>query len=184
MERRAAYRDSLYRLAQIGDTHGMQLVRIAESAGGNRYDAQAVEFTADGTTALAEQRTFQVTNLAEDPASGGALSAGAETVALDVEGRWVVFLQQAQVGAGCFPAKVLSAMGGATYSVIEQSITSEDEFQNAAGATAVSAKNLAESTLGSGTAVDVGTIVLVAMLGSGATAKYVFDHPVYAKYLD
>jgi len=48
------------------------------------------------------------------------------------------------------------------------------------------AHNLAELTLGCGAAVDDGAIVVVSRLtdsGTPSTERYVFDHPVYAKYL-
>lgn len=185
MKSRIPYQDALYRLAQIGDTHGMQLVRIVEPAGGNCYQVQAIEFAAGGATQIADDRVFEVVNLSEPSGDDGGVPAGTEAVALDVEGRWVTFVRPAV--SASFPAKVLSALGGATYSVLEQQITSSGDFVDKAGAAAVGARNLAELSLGSGAAVDAGAIVLVAAMisdGSPPTVKYVFDHPAYAKYLD
>ena len=50
-----------------------------------------------------------------------------------------------------------------------------------------SAKNLAELSLGTGAAVDTGSVVLVAAVldqASPPNMRYTFDHPAYAKYLD
>ena len=90
-------------------------------------------------------------------------------------------------GTGGFPAKVVSADGSATYTMREQTLTAQGDFIDKAGTQNLSARNLAELSLGPGAAVDTGTIGLVTILLDTATPPnihYVFDHPAYAKYLD
>jgi hypothetical protein len=189
MSRTIPFRDSLYRLGQVGHAWGVQLVRIVELVADNRYTAMPVEFAPDGSTQQAEATTLTVTNLAEPADQPGEVPADTEAVALDVEGRWIVFLKPQQDGGGStiFPAKVVESLGNAAYSVLEQVCTGTGSFANKSGAQAVTAHNLAELSLGPGAAVDDGTIVLVSVLtdtGQPPTARYVFDHPAYAKYLD
>ncbi len=180
-----AFRDALYKLAQVGERVGVQLVRVVARESGNRYTARPVEFAADGATQFAEEATLTITNLAEPADVDGMLPAGAEVVAVDVEGRWVALLRPP---AGTrFPAKVISADGDATYTVREQSIAADGSFADATGFVDVSARNLAELDLGPGAAVDVGTIVVAFShydTGDPPTLRYFFDHPPYAKYLD
>ena len=86
-----------------------------------------------------------------------------------------------------FPAKVTAALGDEKYTVIEQIIDGDGNFANKPGASGVTARNLAELSLGPGGAVPTGTIVQVtAMVDTGdpPTMRYIFDHPTYAKYLD
>ena len=88
-------------------------------------------------------------------------------------------------GASVFPAKVVAAVSGAAYTVREQSCTGAGTFADKSGTSNVTAYNLAELSLGPGGAVAVGTIVLAtAITDTGNTTRYIFDHPVYAKYLD
>jgi hypothetical protein len=87
--------------------------------------------------------------------------------------------------SGGFVAKVISSVGGARYTVREQAFVSGG-YHDKSGASDVSADNLAELTLGSGAAVDAGTFVLVTGIPDGdnpSALHYVFDHPLYAKYL-
>jgi hypothetical protein len=183
------FHDSLYRLAQIGDTTGVRLVRILSVVSGNRYTARAVEFGQGGATQFAEEGTMTVTNLAEPADQTGQVPADTDAVAIDVEGRWVVFLRQAAEtgnGSPLFVAKVIDSLGGSAYTIREQVATGQGTFANKPGAAEVTACNLGELTLGPGAAVEDGAIVLVMLLwqeGNPPTARYVFDHPAYAKYL-
>ncbi len=185
MATRIPYHDGLYRLAQVGMPTGLQLLRIGDVQEGNRYSAQAIEFDDDGETQPAEDVTITVTNLAEPADVTGQIPNGTDATALDVEGRWIVFLRREDTAS--FPAKVVSSQGSATYTMREQAITTQGSFINKPGTTDFSARNLAELSLGPGAAVDDGTIVLiVAMLDNDSPPNlhYLFDHPAYAKYLD
>lgn len=177
--------DSLYRLAQIGTSLGVQLVRLIRCEAHNRYAAVPVEFDADGATQPADDAELTVLNLAEPADAAGTLPAGTDAVAIDVEGRWVAFVRPAAQGASSLPARITASLGGAAYTVLPQVCADQANFQPQPGAAAVTAVNLAELSLGSGAAVDVGTLVLLTSLTDsvGAT-RYVFDHPAYAKYLD
>ena len=53
MTRAIPFHDSLYRLAQVGDAMGVQLVRITELLADNRYTAVPVEFAEVMARALA-----------------------------------------------------------------------------------------------------------------------------------
>ena len=173
------FRDSLYRLSHVGTTTGVQLVRTVSLQGGNRYEARPVEFDAEGNTVTAGDETLTVVNLAEPADEDGSLPADLDAVAIDVEGRWVVFVRPASSGA--IPGKVVASLGGSAYTVREQSPAEPMGFCDKPGSREIEASNLAEMSLGPGAAVDVGTIVLVTAIGAG---RYVFDHPVYAKYLE
>ncbi len=179
------YTDRLQWLAQAGGVRGVQLVRIGEVDSGNCYQARPAEFDSSGELATIDGSTLTVTNIAETPDSAGQVPAGSHACAVDVEGRWIVHLSPPSTSV--FPAKVISADGGATYTVREQQISGTDTLSDAAGAVDVPARNLSELTLGPGGAVDVGAIVLVCPrpdAASPATLRYLFDHPVYARYLD
>jgi hypothetical protein len=92
-----------------------------------------------------------------------------------------------QAGSSTFPAKVAAAVSGAAYTVREQSCTGAGIFADKSGAQLVTAHNLAELSLGPGGAVPTSSIVLILSIsdtGNPPTTRYVFDHPVYAKYLD
>ncbi len=175
-------------LIQAGAAHGACLVRLTGLAAANCYTAHRVEFRDDGSTQPADDETITVTNLAEPADAPGALTAGVEAVAIDAEGRWVIFVRLggASGATAQFPAKVISAQGGAVYTVREQAISVAGTFGDAAGAVEVSACNLAELSLGLGAAVPADTIVLVIAIedtSTPPTLRYVFDHPAYAKYL-
>ena len=149
----------------------------------NRYKAVAIEFQSDGTTADADGREITVTNLAETADQPGQLKADERAIAVDVEGRWVIFV--GQESSLVFPAKIISGGSGGVYTVREQA-SSGGSFADKEDAADISACNLAEMSLGPGGAVAIGTIVLVTAVrdaGTPPTLRYVFDHPVYAKYL-
>jgi len=94
-------------------------------------------------------------------------------------------MPSAEISFRTFPAKVVSSQGSAAYTVREQAITAAGSFVDKAGTSNVTAKNLAELTLGTGSAVDTGEIVLVtSVIDQADTVRYIFDHPTYAKYLD
>jgi len=179
-----AFRDALYRLAQVGERMGVQLVRITAQKSDNRYTARPLEFD-DGEAVFADEATLTVTNLGEPADQAGQVPVGTDAVALDVEGRWVIFLRQSETGT--FLAKVTDSEGSAAYTMREQVATGPGQFANKSGASDITAHNLAELSLGPGAGVDDDTIVMVSMLldtGNPPTVRYVFDHPVYAKYLD
>jgi hypothetical protein len=178
------YYDALGRWAEVSDGKAAQLVRITGHDAGNRYHARPVAFDAVGQTVIVGTRVLTVTNLAEPADAGGGVPDNTDAVAVDAGGRWVVFLRRAAQG---FPAKVLSSQGGAAYTVREQVATGAGTFADAPGTADLTAHNLAELSLGPGAAVGAGTIVLLTVLldnGTPPTARYVFDHPAYAKYLD
>ena len=175
-----------YLLAQVGERLGLQLVEIVSHQQGNLYDARAVEFDASRNPAYVDDDTLTVLNLAEPADSGGNIPDGTHAVAIDVEGYWIVFLRDSEGSAG-FPARILSASGGAVYQVREQVVTGVDTFSDKPAAVNVSACNLAELSLGPGAALEDDTIVWLTCLPDATDAsqtRYVFDHPAYAKYLD
>ncbi len=178
------YYDAARRLGQVGQAGGIQLVQLTELVEYNQYLARPIEFDESGEVIFASVDTLSVINLAEPADSNGQIPAGTDAVALDVEGKWVIFIRQ--TAAAFFPARIVSSSGGSTYTVREQSV-SGGSFSDKQGVSNVSAKNLAELTLGAGGAVDTGQIVQVMAVsdeGSPPTLSYIFDHPVYAKYLD
>ncbi len=86
-----------------------------------------------------------------------------------------------------FSAKIISADGDEVYTVREQAITGQGAFVDKTGTSNISARNLAELSLGSGGGVGVGEIVLIYTLqdtDEPPSTVYVFSCPVYAKYLD
>lgn len=177
--------DALGRWAQASGAKAAQLIRIVEHSEGNRYTARPIAFDAQGGTETIGEETLTVTNLAEPADADGQVQSDIDAVAIDVGGRWVVFLRP--VPGAAFPAKVTASQGNAAYTVREQVATGGGAFADAPGATNLTAHNLAELSLGPGAAVDNDTIVLVLTVmdnGNPPTARYVFDHPVYAKYLD
>lgn len=186
MTSQIAVHDGLYKLAQIGTATGVQLVRTVQVQQANRYLVRPVEFDGGGQTQFAETETLSVTNLAEPADSTGQLPAGTDAVAIDVEGRWVVFVRP-PIFMAQFPAKVVTSLGDAAYTVREQTLDAEGDFIDRTGVSNVNAKNLAELSLGSGAAVDQDAIVLVTALyddDTPANLYYTFDHPIYSKYLD
>ena len=171
-------------LAQEGGPSWLRLVRIRQRDEGTVYRAVFLEFDGDGELQETPGDEVKVVNLAEPAGSDGVLGAGTDTVAMDVEGRWVVFVRP-PTGVS-FLARVVSCSGGSVYAVREQSVDSQGRLGDATGMATIAATNLAEQTLGPGAAVDAGTIVVVhAMADSGdpPVLTYFFDHPVYAKYL-
>lgn len=177
--------DAFYRFIQAGPPMGVQLVRIVNPRGGNRYSAKPVEFGPDLCTRPASDAALSVTNLAEQPSTGGVLPAGTEAVAIDVEGFWIVYV--APPASLSFPARITEALGGASYSLVEQVAGGSQGFTDKTGGLSVTAHNLAELSLGPGAAVDVDTLVMVTAIAdqqNPGTMQYVFDHPAYAKYLE
>lgn len=183
----STYYDALGRWAQASSSQVAQLVRLLAPESGNRYTAEPIAFTSSGQTEPPGGPTRTVTNLAEPSDGPGQVPANTDALAIDVGGRWVVFVRQSSSGSGVFAARVIAALGGSGYTVREQSGGSGGTWADAPGALLVAANNLAEMSLGPGAAVDVGTLVMVTGLTDGGTPptlRYVFDHPVYAKYLD
>jgi len=177
--------DALGRWAQVAGAKAAQLVRIVAHDEQNRYTARSVAFDAAGGTDFVGDGTLTVTNLAEPADGNGNVPADTDAVAIDVAGRWVVFVRP--VTPAAFVAKVGASQGQAAYTIKEQVATGAGTFQDAPGAAELTAHNLAELSLGPGAGVDNGTIAIVLATpdnGEPPTARYVFDHPVYAKYLD
>jgi hypothetical protein len=177
--------DGLGRWAQATGRCGARLVRITRHDAQNRYLAGQLGFDASGGVSVIGTRTLTVTNLAEPLTAGGAVPDNTDAVALDVAGRWVVFLLPE--GAVLFPARIVAGQGGAAYTVREQASTGAGTFQDVANAAEVTAHNLAEVALGPGGAVENGALVLITAVtdtGTPPTLRYVFDRPAYAKYLD
>lgn len=176
--------DRLSRFLQAGGDSLVRLVRIEGLDEGNRYRTKQVEFNSDGSTRTADDRVLVVTNLAEPAIAPGQLAAGTQAVALEVEGRWIIFVRET---ATSFPAKVLSSSGGSLYLVRRQVPAGEATFADMTDADDLTACNLAELSLGPGGAVDTGMIVQVTAMSDGGSppaTRYLFDHPAYAKYLD
>jgi hypothetical protein len=179
------FRDAIRRFLQAGSPAGVQLVRIVQFSQGNRYTARPVEFDEGGQIRIVGEKVLTVTNLAEPSDAPGELPADTDAVAVDVEGRWVVFVRRS--AAPTFPARITGSQGGAAYTVREQVAKTEGGFEDKAGASDLTAHNLAELSLGPGAAVDSDTIVLVTVVGDNGNppgVRCVFDHPAYAKYLD
>ena len=174
-----------HRLAQAAAPKTAQLVRITEHQAGNRYTARPVAFDALGDTETVGETTLTVVNFAEPADAEGFVPPGTDALAVDAGGRWIVYLPPPASAVFC--AKVVASAGGAAYTVREQAATGAGTFEDAEGMAAVTAYNLAELSAGPGAAVDDDTIVLVLAVtdtGSPPTVRFVFDHPVYAKYLD
>jgi len=178
------FHDALSHLAQADGMSGLMLVRLTELETGNQYKARPIEFDEDGETQFAGTKTLAVTNLAEPADTDGSVPANTDAIAVDLEGRWVVFVRPD--GGAVFPAKVISSQGNGAYTVREQVATGAGTFADKQGAATVTAYNLAELSLGPGAGVESNTIVPITTLadtGNPPTLRYVFDHPVYAKYL-
>jgi len=185
MPEQKTYYDALGRWAQASASKAAQLVRVVAHVAGNRYTARPISFDAAGGTEIIGTETLSVVNLAEPADADGQVQPNTDAVAVDVGGRWVVFLRP--IPAAFFPAKVIASQGDGAYTVREQIATGAGTFADAPGAPDLTAYNLAELSLGPGAAVDDGTIVLVLTVmdnGNPPVARYVFDHPAYAKYLD
>ena len=182
------FHDSLYRLAQIGTTLGVQLVRLTACLGDNRYTALPVEFASGGATQVAENQPLTVLNLAEPANAPGELPASTEAVAIDVEGRWVIFVRLASAApAAARPARITAVENGPSrYRVCWQKFNaSTGTFEDILNEPTQIAINLAELSFGRPAALDIDTFVLVqAIADTSGTTRYVFDHPAYAKYLD
>ncbi len=180
----SSHYDAARRLGQVGQASGIQLVQLTSLDENNIYQARPIEFDQDGETIFASDDSISVINLAEPADSEGQIPVGTDAVALDVEGKWIIFVRP--TASAFFPGRIVSSSGGAVYSVQEQSL-SGGSFSDKQGISAISAKNLAELTFGSGGAVDTDEIVQVMAVSNGGsppTLSYIFDHPVYAKYLD
>ena len=177
--------DALSYWAEVSGNKAAQLVRLTAHDEDNRYTARPIAFDAQGGTDIVGATTLTVTNLAEAVDSGVRIPPDTDAIAIDAGGRWVVFIRPPSLAV--FLAKVIASLGGSGYTVREQVATGAATFADAPGAVNLTAHNLAELSLGSGAAVDNGTILIVrATLDNGnpPTTRYVFDHPAYAKYLD
>lgn len=176
---------ALRRLAQEGSATWLRLVRVGEHQGTNLYQGQFLEVLADGSLEPTTDLPVEVLDLGESPADGGKLPEGLDTVAMDVEGRWVIFV--APSGQASFPARVVQAVSVENYLVREQAVNAGGLFVDAPGAIDLPACNLAERSMGPGGAVSVGQVVIVHVVAGGGSVPqltYVFDHAVYAKYMD
>ena len=176
--------DAFRRWAQLSGRQGVQLVRLLAGEQGNVYTACPLELDEEGLPQRIGSLEFPVTNIGEPAGGPPSLPAETDAVALDVEGLWVVFVRPG--GPAAFPAKVTEAFSGVVYSLKEQMVDATGAFIDRPGAATVTGWNLAELSLGPGSAVEVGTIVLATAsvdAGTPPTVRYLFDHPVYAKYL-
>ena len=185
MSRQRGNYDALGRWVQIGSTPVARMVRIVGHDEGNCYTAKPIAFNAAGEVEIISNETFTVVNLAEPSDSDGFVKPDTDAVALALDGKWVVFIRQ--TSAVIFPARIISSQGSGAYTVREQVATGAGTFTDATGAADLTAYNLAELSLGPGAAVENDTIVLVMTItdnGMPPTTRYIFDHPVYAKYLD
>ncbi|MCL2700647.1 MAG: hypothetical protein FWE88_03010 [Phycisphaerae bacterium] len=182
------FHDSLYRLAQIGTSLGVQLVRLTACHGDNQYAALPVEFDSAGLTQVAENAPLTVLNLAEPADAAGTLPADTEAVAIDVEGKWVIFVRQAPSSnpSSTRLARVSGVQSGVgRYYIRWQECLANGQFQDTSDPDPAVATNLAELSFGSVAAVDLNTIVpILTVVDVTGVARYVFDHPAYAKYLD
>ncbi len=183
-----AYVDSFGRWAQLSGRCGVQLVRLTALEAANRYWAVPLELAAEGAAAPVADGALSVLNLAEPANQAGQLEAGLDAVALDVEGRWVIFVRPtAPGGSTVFLARVAAALDSGAYTVVEQQALADGGSVDREGGLSVTAHNLAERDLGPGdaTPLDARVLVLtVSVPGEPPTAGYVFDHPLYARYLD
>jgi hypothetical protein len=182
--------DALQRLAQVGQAMGVRLVRLGELIADNRYWATAMEFDAQGQYVASDEPAMKVVNLAEPADAPGAIPAGTDAVALDAEGKWIIFLRppaaEGDAGQGMV-ARVIEALGAGSYTVRPQDMDDQGQWVDRDGADDLTAANLAELSLGTGAAVDEDTPVVItslADLSEEPQTRYVFDHPAYAKYLD
>ena len=185
MSENQAPRDAMSYWAEVSGNKAAQLVRLTAHDEDNRYTARPIAFDAQGGTDVVGTAALTVTNLGEAVDSKVRVPADTDAIAIDAGGRWVVFIRPPSLTV--FLAKVIASLGGSGYTVREQVATGAATFADAPGAANVTAHNLAELSLGSGAAVDNGTILIVrATLDNGnpPTTRYVFDHPAYAKYLD
>jgi hypothetical protein len=184
MTRQIPFQKNGLRLVQIGTPSGIQLVRIESALTGNRYQARPIEFDESRHRQFAETKTVTVTNLAEPDDGPGTIPLQSDTLAWDVEGRWVIFLSSQ--GTAAFPAKVISHGTGPVYSVLEQVVNSSGAFSAKSGASNITAVNVAEiGVVASGSPI-LNRIVMVTALNaanqSGSIA-YTFECPVYARYM-
>lgn len=173
-------------LLQARSRRGVLAVRLGEVESGNRYAADVLQANTDEDLGPTSD-SLVVVNLAEPPDARGQLPAETDCLAFEAEGLWLTYVRPCGAGTTAFPARVVSADGGPTYTVREQSIDAGGAFGDAAGSVDVSAINVAERSLGPGGAVDEDTIVLVTAVADTAsppTVRYLFSHPPYAKYLD
>jgi hypothetical protein len=92
--------------------------------------------------------------------------------------QWAIVNLGNPSAASVMLCRVVAAATGAQYTVIEQ-VANGAGFVDKPSASNITATNMAEATVGPGGAVDANTRVLVCNFGG----NYVFDHPVYAKYL-
>lgn len=173
-------------LLRAGRRSGVRPVRLRSVETLNCYNARLLRADAEGELKLSE-RTLTVVNLAESSSVTGSVPPDTDCLAFDVEGLWVTYVRPGEAGASLFAARVVSAISGASYSVLEQTLESDGDFADADGTSAITAVNLPEQSVGSGGAVEADTIVLITAMadaGTPPTVRYFFSHPPYAKYLD
>jgi len=178
------FRDSLHRLAQLGQATGVQMVCIKEAGASNRYTAEPVEFNEDGETQSAGAADITVVNLAEPADEDGQLPIGTNAVAIDVEGEWVVLVQAE--ARQVFAARILYTFGDGLYRVRPQTPVGENTFEDKTGASDINACNVAELNIEETDGVLADTIVIVTALVTDSnppTIRYAFDHPVEEEYL-
>jgi hypothetical protein len=176
------YRDALGRFAQLGQSGGVQLVKITSHVSGNQYEGSVLTLDADGNVdAAPDTVAIDVVNLAEAEDSDGQIGSNTPAVAVDVEGRWVVYIQPTPGRA--FVGELVSTSGTGLYTVRPQAPTGQSAptapvgFENN-GAT-LEATNLSEVGTSSAS-LDTGLKVLIHAVPTSDNPPlfyYVFDHP-------
>lgn len=173
----------LGRCIQAGE-NGMRPVRLVSRQDGNRWNAHPIENN-DDSLEINETIDMVVVNLGEPPDGGYEDYSGSDVLAFDVEGLWLTAV--ARGGSAMFPARVIASLGGAEYTVREQAVSAAGTWLDTTGAIDLTATNLAEISVGLGSAVDTDTMVLVTSItdtGTPPSLRYVFHHTPFAKYLD
>ncbi len=132
MTTNTSFHDALNRLTQVGSAPGASLVRIVEVDQANCYTARPVEIDDNGQAVLVGEDTLTVINLAEPADAAGQVPADTDAVAIDVDGRWVVFLRPAE--AIRFFVKIISSVSECAYMVREQVATGGVTFADKQGA--------------------------------------------------
>ncbi len=181
------YRDILGRFAQLGQSAGVQLVKLTSHIAGNTYSASVLTLDGEGAIAAADHTvSLEAINLAEAADSDGQILVDTPAVALDVEGRWVVYVQPDP--GRPFVGELLYTSGTGLYGVRPKAPTGQSSPTSPVGfenhGMPILATNLAElgmSTLG----LEAGRLVIVHAMATADNPPlyyYVFDHPHEEEY--
>ncbi len=181
------YRDMLGRFAQLGQSSGVQLVKLTSHLVGNVYGASVRTLDGEGDIVAADHTvSLEVINLAEAEDSDGQVPSDTPAVAVDLDGRWVVYVQTHPDQP--FVGELLYTSGTGLYGVRPQAPTGQSSPTSPVGfenhGMPIMATNLAElgmSTLG----LEAGRMVIVHCVATADTPPlyhYVFDHPHEEEY--